>query len=179
MSRSFPRFGNSQPVFLSVLIIYFCCARSPCCPRAFSSCGEQGLLLAAVHRLLTAGASLGAEHRLWVHMFQQLGHAGLAALWHVASSWTGIEPMSPTLAGGFLTTTPPGKSSALNSFLLHFFCSDSSPYIVSLYGVHWLSIFLSFSFGASIWMLSTNLSSNTLILFSFSFPCSSLLLNLC
>ena len=91
----------------------------------------------------------------------------------------GIEPMSPTLAGGFLTTTPPGKSSALNSFLLHFFCYDSSPYIVSLYGVHWLSIFLSFSFGSSIWMLSTSLSSNTLILFSFSFPWSSLLLNLC
>jgi len=91
----------------------------------------------------------------------------------------GIEPMSPTLAGGFLTTTPPGKSSALNSFLLHFFCYDSGPYIVSLYGVHWLSIFLSFSFDSSIWMLSTNLSSNTLILFSFSFPWSSLLLNLC
>ena len=91
----------------------------------------------------------------------------------------GIEPMSPTLAGGFLTTTPPGKSSALNSFLLHFFCYDSSPYTVSLYGVHWLSIFLSFSFGSSIGMLSTNLSSNTLILFSFSFPWSSLLLNLC
>ena len=48
----------------------------------------------------------------------------------------GIEPMSPALAGGFLTTTPPGKSSALNSFLLHFFLYDSSPYIVSLYGVH-------------------------------------------
>ena len=91
----------------------------------------------------------------------------------------GIEPMCPTLAGGFLTTTPPGKSLALNSFLLHFFCYDSSPYTVSLYGVHWLSIFLSFSFGSSIWMLSTNLSSNTLILFSFSFPWSSLLLNLC
>ena len=91
----------------------------------------------------------------------------------------GIEPMSPTLAGGFLTTTPPGTSSALNSFLLHFFWYDSSPYIVSLYGVHWLSIFLSFSFGSSIWMLSINLSSKTLILVSFSFPWSSLLLNLC
>ena len=103
----------------------------------------------------------------------------------VAISYSGdlpnlwIELMFPTLAGGFLTTTPPGKSSALNSFLLHFFCSDSSPYIVSLYGVHWLSIFLSFSFGSSIWMLSPNLPSNTLILFSFSFPWSSLLLNLC
>ena len=52
-------------------------------------------------------------------------------------------------------------------------------FFFSLYGAHWLSIFLSFSFGSSIWMLSTNLPSNTLILLSFSFPWSSLLLNLC
>ena len=25
------------------------------------------------------------------------------------SSWTGIEPVSPALAGGFLTTGPPGS----------------------------------------------------------------------
>ena len=36
-----------------------------CCTRAFSSCGEQGLLFIAVHRLLTAVASLVAEHKLW------------------------------------------------------------------------------------------------------------------
>ena len=89
-------------------------------------------------------------------------------MWHLPGP--GIEPMFPTLAGGFLTTTPPGKSSALNSFLLHFFCCDSSPYIVSLYGAHWLYIFLSFSFGSLIWMLSTNLPSTTLILFFFFFP---------
>ena len=52
-------------------------------------------------------------------------------------------------------------------------------FFFSLYGAHWLSIFLSFSFGSLIWMLSTNLPSNTLILFSFSFPWSSLLLSLC
>ena len=32
--------------------------------RAFSSCGEQGLLFVAVHRLLLAVASLVAEHGL-------------------------------------------------------------------------------------------------------------------
>ena len=32
--------------------------------QAFSSCGKQGLLLTAVHRLLIVVASLGAEHRL-------------------------------------------------------------------------------------------------------------------
>ena len=35
-----------------------------CCAWAFSSCGEWGLLLVAVRRLLTAVASLVAEHRL-------------------------------------------------------------------------------------------------------------------
>ena len=35
-----------------------------CCARAFSSCGEWGLLFIAVRRLLIAVASLAAEHRL-------------------------------------------------------------------------------------------------------------------
>ena len=38
-----------------------------CCSRAFSSCGELGLLFIAVHRLLIEVASLGASmvaHRL-------------------------------------------------------------------------------------------------------------------
>ena len=35
-----------------------------CCTRAFSSCGEQGLLFVAVCRLLIAVASLVVEHGL-------------------------------------------------------------------------------------------------------------------
>ena len=35
-----------------------------CCLWAFSSCGERGLLSVAVHGLLTAVASLAAEHGL-------------------------------------------------------------------------------------------------------------------
>ena len=35
-----------------------------CCARAFSSCGEGGLLFVAVHRLLIEVASLVAEHGL-------------------------------------------------------------------------------------------------------------------
>ena len=35
-----------------------------CCARAFSSCGERGLLLVAVRGLLIAVASLVAEHGL-------------------------------------------------------------------------------------------------------------------
>ena len=35
-----------------------------CCMRAFSSCGERGLLFVAVRGLLIAVASLAAEHGL-------------------------------------------------------------------------------------------------------------------
>ena len=35
-----------------------------CCPRAFSSCGERGLLFVVVHGLLIAVASLVTEHGL-------------------------------------------------------------------------------------------------------------------
>ena len=35
-----------------------------CCEQAFSSCGEQGLLFVAVHKLLIAVASLAVEHGL-------------------------------------------------------------------------------------------------------------------
>ena len=35
-----------------------------CCMRAFSNCGEQGLLFVVVHRLLIVVASLVAEHGL-------------------------------------------------------------------------------------------------------------------
>ena len=34
---------------------------------------------------------------------------GLVALRHVGSSGAGLKPVSPALAGGFLTTVPPGK----------------------------------------------------------------------
>ena len=51
----------------------------PCCVRAFSSCGERGLLFVAVHRLLTAVASLVAEHGLSAHRLQKLWLAGSRA----------------------------------------------------------------------------------------------------
>ena len=44
-------------LFLSVLGLR-------CCVRAFSSCGERGLLFVAVRGLLIAVASLVAEHGL-------------------------------------------------------------------------------------------------------------------
>ena len=106
-----------------------------CCTRAFSSCGEQGLLFDAVHGLLIAvashcsdfsccgacalgtGASVAVARRLsscgsWA-LERRLSSCGAWALL-LCSTWDlpgpGIEPVSLAPAGGFLTTAPPGKS---------------------------------------------------------------------
>ena len=50
-------FKNFIYLFLAVLGLH-------CCVRAFFSCGERVLLFVAVRGLLTAVASLAAEHRL-------------------------------------------------------------------------------------------------------------------
>ena len=53
-----------------------------CCTQAFSSCGERGLLFVAVCGLLTAVASLVAEHGLQARRLQQLWHAGSVVVAH-------------------------------------------------------------------------------------------------
>ena len=87
-----------------------------CCKRAFSSCGERGLL---------SGCGMRASHcsgfsccRAW-----GLGMRAVVAAVHGLSCFMecaiflgpGIEPVSLALQDGFLTTGPPGKS-----LLLHF-----------------------------------------------------------
>ena len=74
---------------------------------------------------------------------------GLVAPWHVGSSGTGIEPVSPALAGGFLTTGPPGKSNTDVNFppdgvTQYEICSYST------HGEHLLHLKLSFSYGSNI-----------------------------
>ena len=50
--------------FINLLIYIFLAELGPCCcARAFSSCGQRGLLFIAVRGLLIAVASLVAEHR--------------------------------------------------------------------------------------------------------------------
>ena len=46
-------------IYLFLAVLGLCC-----CTRAFSSCGERGLLFVAVCGLLITVASLVAEHRL-------------------------------------------------------------------------------------------------------------------
>ena len=51
-------------IFLNLFIYFLAALGLRCCVRAFSSCREQGLLFIAVRGLLTAVASLVAEHGL-------------------------------------------------------------------------------------------------------------------
>ena len=102
-------------LFLAVLALR-------CCARSFSSCGERGLLFVAVRGLLIAVASLVVEHGLysagfsscgWRDLENRLSSCGtraqlLRGMWDLPGPR--LEPVSPALAGGFLTTAPSGKS---------------------------------------------------------------------
>ena len=98
------------------------------CARAFSSCGKRGPLFIAVRGPLTIAASLVAEHRLQTRRLSSCGSwaQSLRGMWDLPRP--GLEPVSPALAGGFLTTVPPGKPKQeyidKNDFL---FCSSLYP----------------------------------------------------
>ena len=80
-----------------------------CCVQTFCRCSEQGLLsLWCV--LLVKVASLVVEHRRWARGLSSGGTQSslLRRMWVLPGP--GIEPVFPALAGGFLSTTPPGKS---------------------------------------------------------------------
>ena len=110
-----PFFSNMRqinvPVFSHLLLFYlllFLAVLGLCCfVWAFSSCGEQGLF---------AWASPCRSVSCWGA--QALGCLGfsshssqarlLCSMWDLPGP--GIEPVSPTLGGGLLSTAPPGKS---------------------------------------------------------------------
>ena len=75
----------------------------------FSSCGKRGPLFIAVRGPLTIAASLVAEHRLQTRRLSSCGSQAqlLRGMWDLPRP--GLEPVSPALAGRFLTTAPPGK----------------------------------------------------------------------
>ena len=136
MSSAFrDNFTSSFPFFFLLnfyLFIYLFLAvlGLRCCARAFSSCGERGLLFVAVHGLLFAMASLVVEHGLqgtWASVLvvcrlsscgsqtveRRLSSCGaqaqlLCGMWDLPGP--GLEPVSPALAGRFLTTELRGKS---------------------------------------------------------------------
>ena len=49
-------------LFILIYLLFLAVLGLRCCARAFSSCGERGLLFIAVRGLLIALASLVAEH---------------------------------------------------------------------------------------------------------------------
>ena len=61
--------------FIHLFVFIFGCIGSSVA-QAFSSCGECGLLFAAVRGLLTVVTSLVAEHGLQAHQLQQLRRTG-------------------------------------------------------------------------------------------------------
>ena len=77
---------NTGSIFLFFNNLFLATPGLCCFMWAFSSCGEWGLLFLAAHGLLTAVASLVAEHRLQGCRLQQLGCMDLVALQHVESS---------------------------------------------------------------------------------------------
>ena len=107
-----------------VVYLFIGCAGSSLLHWIFSSCSEQGLLQLQWQASCCSGfsccraqavgpqASAVAVPRLSSTGSIAMAHR-LVALWHVGSSWTRdqtwIELVSPTLAGGFSTTEPPGK----------------------------------------------------------------------
>ena len=101
-------------LFLAVLGLHFCA-------RAFSSCGERGPLFIAVRGPLTVAASLVAEHRLQTHRLSNCGSRAqlLRGMWDLPRP--GLEPVSPALAGRFLTTAPPGKPTLDYTLLVLYF----------------------------------------------------------
>ena len=50
--------------YLFFIYLFLAALGLRCCVQAFSSCGERGLLFAAVRQLLSAVTSLVAEHGL-------------------------------------------------------------------------------------------------------------------
>ena len=96
--------------FIYLFIYLFMAVLGLCfCARAFSSCGERGSLFIAVRGPLTIAASLVAEHRLQTRRLSNCGSRAqpLCGMWDLPRS--GLEPVSPALAGRFSTTAPPGK----------------------------------------------------------------------
>ena len=102
------------------------------CAWAFSSCGERGLLFVVVWWLLLlqnmdprrAGFSSCSTRALQHMDFSSCARAKLLrSMWDLPRP--GIKPVSSALAGGFLTSTQPGKSLCADflksKFYLRFF----------------------------------------------------------
>ena len=112
------------------------CTRLRCCVRAYSSwhCTGSSLLwfLVAGHRLNSCGPRASLLH----------------SMWDLPRPW--LEPESSALAGGFLSTEPPGKSQELILYCgcLVFCCSgityfNHSSILLKQITPHWINLYKS------------------------------------
>ena len=116
-SNSTARVQTGNTVLLFCVFVFGCGQSSPLC-GLFSSHREQELLLVAVHGFLIAVLFLlwSAGSRVYrfnsvVPGLQRASCGTQVQLVHGMSDHlgSGIELMSPALAGGFLTAAPPGR----------------------------------------------------------------------
>ena len=110
-----------SPVLFVVFLILFLAVLGLRCCLGFPLVAVRELLIAvasfvAKHRLQGMGASIAVAHGLsscysWAleHKLSSCGTWAqlLQGTWDLPGS--GMEPVSPVLAGGFFTTEPPGK----------------------------------------------------------------------
>ena len=144
------------------LFIYLAALGLCCCARAFSSCGEPGLLFVVVSGgysslqclrfslrwlllLWSTGSRRAGFSSCGTRAFSSCGSRALErrlsscgtrasllrGMWDLPGA--GLEPVSPALAGGFLTTAPPGKSST--SFLMPFLAFNLSFHVAPITGL--------------------------------------------
>ena len=92
-------------IFFKLINLFLAALGLRCCTRAFSSCGEWGLfsLLWSTGSRRVGFSSCGTRGLSGCGAWAYLLH-GMRDL-----PGPGLEPMSPALAGRFLTTAPPGK----------------------------------------------------------------------
>ena len=81
-----------------------------------SDCLSFGVSAGALLLRPSLGAARGG-YSLWQHTGFSLWCTGLVALWHPPG--TGIEPVSPALAGRLFTTEPPEKPPVVVQLLSH------------------------------------------------------------
>ena len=102
--------------FRIIYLFIFGCSRSSLLRGLFSSCGDQGFSLRWL--LLLRGTRSRAHGLQYLRLMGSRARASsygagpqlLCSMWDLPGS--GIEPVSPALAGRFIFTVLPGKSSS-------------------------------------------------------------------
>ena len=145
--------------YKTYFILFLVALGLQCCIWAFS-CGKQGLFFVVVCGLPFAMASFVAEDRLSVHRLCSCGSCALECRFSSCGAWTqlpcglwnlprsGIELVSPALAGGFLSTGPPGKSSYYFFFNPKKFLPilSSQKYSLVMSFISFISLYFTFRF---------------------------------